>query len=497
MAEEHVVVIGGVDTHKDTHVAAVIDTVGRLLGTANFAANRVGYEELTVWMGSFGYLERVGVEGTGSYGAGLARHLADAAVTVVEVNGPNRQMRRARGKNDTINAEAAARAALNGYASATPKTRDGLVESIRVLRIAFRSARSTRARVALQLRDLVVCAPPALREALEPLTTPQRVRQAARFRSGPVTDPTQATREAMRSLARRYQALTAEISKLRGQLDELTGQANPALRAAKGVGADVASILLIAAGDNPERLRSEAAFAAMSGVSPIEASSGLTTRHRLNRGGNRQANHALWRIAMVRLATDPDHVRNTLTDAAIVARLDEHETAATITSGLTAGQRQPRTVPTSRTSPTPKRQTPADAIPVGPALRPARTGPVELHRHGTHGWRRTVTHNNQPVVWRTGTDGHGLYTLTPGPNSHWRDVHTRQAFELPPERRSAYQAIIRGFTARPPRTRHTTVPGAAVTDNQPHTSALPMNLCDTHPVIDALASPATSTLARR
>lgn len=305
MAEFHDVVIGGVDTHKDTHVAAVVDGAGRLLGAESFGTNAEEYSRLCSWMGSFGPVSRVGVEGTGSYGSGLARYLTAVGIKVVEVNRPNRQMRRTRGKNDTVDAEAAARAALNGQARATPKAHDGLVESIRVLRIAFRSARSTRATIGVQIRDLVVCAPDQLRAVMEPLTTAQRVDKAARFRPGEITNPSEATRSAMRSLARRYQALTTEIDVLRNQLDELTLAANPALRAAKGVGVDVASILLITAGDNPERIRSEAAFASMCGVSPIEASSGLTIRHRLNRGGDRQANHALWRIAVVRLTSDP------------------------------------------------------------------------------------------------------------------------------------------------------------------------------------------------
>lgn len=306
MVERHDVVIGGVDTHKDTHVAAVIDGVGRLLATKSFGTTAGEYTRLSRWMDSFGTLERVGVEGTGSYGSGITRHFAAVGIEVVEVNRPNRQMRRTSGKNDTVDAEAAARAALNGQATAMPKARDGLVESIRVLRIAFRSARSTRATISVQIRDLVVCAPDQLRAVMEPLTTAQRVDKAARFRPGSVSDPLEATRIAMRSLARRYQALTAEIEQLRAHLDELTLAANPALRAAKGVGVDVASILLITAGDNPERIHSEAAFASMCGVSPIEASSGRTMRHRLNQGGDRQANHALWRIAVVRLTSDPD-----------------------------------------------------------------------------------------------------------------------------------------------------------------------------------------------
>lgn len=220
----------------------------------------------------------------------------------VSSGGPPPQLPRQPGQP---HAEAAARAALNGDATAAPKAHDGVVESIRAIRVAFCSTRNTRTRIANQLRDLVVCGPDQLRRDLEALDTPARVDRAARFRPGELTDPTEGTKAAMRALARQYQALTADLDELRGQLDQLTASANPALRDAVGIGVDVASILLIAAGDNPERLTSEAALAALCGASPIEASSGKTTRHRLNRGGNRQANHALWRIAMVRLTCDP------------------------------------------------------------------------------------------------------------------------------------------------------------------------------------------------
>lgn len=306
MAQERRLVIGGVDTHKDVHVGAVIDDRGKILDTAEFETTAKGYRLLVEWMVGFGELQRVGVEGTGAYGAGLARYLAEAGVAVVEVNRPNRQMRRRRGKSDTVDAEAAARAALNGEATVTPKAEDGIVESIRILRVAFTSARNSRTRVALQIRDLIITAPDQLREALGSLTTAQRVARCARFRlGGDTAEPTAATRLALRTLARRYEALSAELAELNATLDELTARANPALRGSKGVGADVAAILLVAAGDNPDRLRGEASFAAMCGVNPIEASSGKTVRHRLNRSGNRQANHALWRIVMNRLTTDP------------------------------------------------------------------------------------------------------------------------------------------------------------------------------------------------
>ena len=245
----------------------------------------------------------MGVEGTGAHGAGLARHLAGAGIEVLEVNRPNRQARSRRGKSDTVDAEAAARAALGGEATVIPKSGTQVVESIRALRVAFRSARDSRTRVALQIRDLIVTAPDELRAVLGALSTAERVARCAGFRiTGDLADPVAETKLALRTLARRYEALGAEMTELESSLDTLTARANPALRGASGVGPGVAAILLVSAGDNPDRLKSEAAFAALCGVSPIEASSGKTVRHRLNRSGNRQANHALWRIVMVRIS---------------------------------------------------------------------------------------------------------------------------------------------------------------------------------------------------
>jgi transposase len=305
MADQDRDVTGGVDNHKDLHVAAVIDAIGRILATASFAATPSGYRRLLAWMRTFGRVTRVGVEGTGAYGAGLARYLATAQIDVVEVNRPNRQARGRRGKNDTVDAEAAARAALNVGAATIPKSTDGVVEAIRAVRVAFTSMRDTRTRFANQVRDLIITAPEQLRAALEPLETAARVERCAWFRPGQLSDPAEATKGALRALARQYQALTVEMDSLRHELDRLTIEANPALRAANGVGVDVASILLIAAGDNPDRLSSDDAFAAMCGASPVEASTGKVVRHRLNQGGNRQGNHALWRIVMVGLTCDP------------------------------------------------------------------------------------------------------------------------------------------------------------------------------------------------
>ena len=305
MTQDHPAVFGGVDTHKHTHVAAVLDGAGRVLGSAAFDADTAGYTALLGWLGGHGSVERVGVEGTGSYGAGLARHLAAAGVDVVDVNRPNRQMRRRRGKTDTVDAEAAARAALNGSAAVVPKSADGCVEAIRTLRVARRSAVKARTVAANQIDAVVVTAPEPVKDRLRALNTARTVEACARMRPGTHGDLVRAAaKRALRSLARRHQALTAEIKHLDAELRRLCERANPALLGACGVGAETAAALLVAAGDNPERLRSEASFAALCGTSPIEASSGRTVRHRLNRGGNRQANNALWRIAMVRLRVD-------------------------------------------------------------------------------------------------------------------------------------------------------------------------------------------------
>ena len=298
-------VFGGVDTHKDAHVAAAVDSAGRLLGTAAFAADTDGYGRLWGWLESFGALARVGVEGTGTYGAGLARHLAAAGVEAVEVNRPNRQMRRRRGKSDTVDAEAAARAALCGTAAVVPKSADGDVEAIRTLSVARRSAVKARTVAANQIDAVAVTAPEHLKEALRGLSRAARVNACARLRpdhSGEAV--TAAAKHALRSLARRHRALTAEIDDLDCELRRLCERANPALIAACGVGPETAATLLTAAGDNPHRMRSEATFAALCGTSPVEASSGPRVRHRLNRGGNRNANNALWRIAMVRMRVD-------------------------------------------------------------------------------------------------------------------------------------------------------------------------------------------------
>lgn len=298
--------IGGVDTHMDNHVAVVVDQIGRVQGTETFPATATGYRKLLTWMRSFGALVKVGVEGTGAYGAGLEHYLSAEGVEVVEVNRPNRQFRRQRGKSDPTDAEGAARAVLSGEASCTPKARTGAAEGIRAVRVARRGAVKASTQAANQLRDLILTAPDALRSRLQGLPRTERVELAARFRPGTVGDPLEDTKAAMRAVARRHQGLAEEIAELDGRLAELVKQSAPdGLLAKQGVATQVAAVLLSTVGDNPERLVNEASFAALCGASPVDASSGKQVRHRLNQGGDRQANAALWRIAFVRMQHDP------------------------------------------------------------------------------------------------------------------------------------------------------------------------------------------------
>ncbi len=297
-------VVGGVDTHGDTHVAAVVDMTGRILNTESFPATAPGYRRLLAWLRRHGIVVRVGVEGTGSWGAGLTRHLERNGIEVLDVDRPNRQMRRLRGKSDTVDAEAAARAALNGEATTRPKSRSGPVEALRAFRVARRSALKSRVATLAQLRALIVTAPEPLRAQVRDLDTATIVATAARWRPGPPDTVTAATKTAMRELALRVQFLDDQIDRIDTHQNKLVADTCPELLELFGVGPQSAAALLVAAGDNPERLRSEAGFAALCGVSPVEASSGKTIRHRLSRGGDRQANHALWRIAFSRLRND-------------------------------------------------------------------------------------------------------------------------------------------------------------------------------------------------
>jgi transposase len=300
-------VTGGVDTHRDTHTAAALDGQGRLLGHQQFPASAAGYAALLAWLRAFGQLVLVGVEGTGSYGAELAFALQQAGVAVVEVDRPDRAARRRDGKSDPLDAEAAARAALAGRANGRPKRRGGPVQALAALRVARRSAVDQRADVVRQIKSLIVTAPEALRAQLRPLSDAELIRHCATRRPDPIQagDPQAATVLALRALARRHQQLSVEIDELDKLLTPLVRRINPTLYALFGVGPDTAGQLLVTAGNNPERLRSEAAFAMLCGAAPLPASSGRTDRHRLNRGGDRQANAALYRIVLTRLRHDP------------------------------------------------------------------------------------------------------------------------------------------------------------------------------------------------
>jgi len=294
-------VTGGIDTHADTHTVAALDNLGRLLGHATFPATSVGYDDLLGWLARHGNIIQVGVEGTGSYGAGLARHLTGSGIKVVEVDQPDRRARRKVGKSDPADAVAAARAVQAGTATGIPKSRDGVVESIRALRVARNGAIKSHTAAINALRQMIITAPAELREQLTGLGPKALVNTCARLRPGDLHDPTQGVKAALRRLARRCQMLAKEIAEGDRDLSNLIKRVAPDLIAQHGVGPETAGQLLITAGDNPTRLRSEASFAALCGASPLPASSGKTNRHRLNRGGDRAANSALHRVVIVRM----------------------------------------------------------------------------------------------------------------------------------------------------------------------------------------------------
>src|SRR2546427_1008116 len=298
-------ITGGVDTHADVHVAAALDPVGGLLGVAEFPAPRAGYAGLLSWLGGLGAVCLIGIEGTGSYGAGLARYVATAGIRVVEVDRSDRQDRRRQGKPDPLDAVSAARAAQSGRARGAPKGRDGSVEAIRALMVAKRSARAERTQTINQARSLIVTGPDDLRIRFARHTVAALVAETASLRPRPGSTVGYATRIALRELGRRAQFLDGQLERLDELIVPLVTARAPGLLALYGVGPDTAALLLIAAGDHPARLRSEAAWAHLCAAAPIPASSGKRTRHRLNPGGDRQANHALWRIVITPMNSHP------------------------------------------------------------------------------------------------------------------------------------------------------------------------------------------------
>lgn len=306
MPSEAAAVIGGIDTHQDLHTVAVVDVAGRVLGTHSFSTTRAGYRAMLGWFRSKGDVVRVGVEATETYGAGITRHLALAGIPVLEVTGPDPVQRRRQGKDDCLDAIAAARAALWGQRVQVAKDRSGSVEALRTLRTTRRSAGKNRRATLQLLHATIVAAPDEVRDQVRTLTRIQRLRTCASWRPDLIgyRDPVTAAKIALKALARRILVLNDEIADLDRLIGPLVAELAPTLLELSCVGTECAGEFLVTAGDNPERLRSEASFAMLCGASPIPASSGKTTRHRLNRGGNRQANSALHMVVVSRMRID-------------------------------------------------------------------------------------------------------------------------------------------------------------------------------------------------
>lgn len=298
--QEQIVI--GVDTHKWEHVAVALNGVGRRLGGITVPATAGGYRAMLEWALSVGIVAMFGIEGTGSYGSGLSRFLRRNGHTIIEVSRPPRKgERRLSGKSDPIDAEHAARAVLSGKASAIPKLGEGAVETIRLVKIARDGAVRAQSQTMITLKSLLVTAPDELRGELEGLSDFKLVTATAALVGSHRGDAASAVRHVLAALAGRWLHLHEEVKTHTTVLKELTQAAAPNLVAAFGIGPDIAAELLVTAGTNTSRIHSEAAFAKMCDACPIPASSGTTKRHRLNRGGNRQANAALYRAVIVRM----------------------------------------------------------------------------------------------------------------------------------------------------------------------------------------------------
>ena len=283
-------------------MAAAVDWQGTLVDEECFPTTRQDFRLLESWARPLGDVLRVGVECSGSYGSGLTRHLAKNGFAVLEVTFPDKTVRKKRDKDDFIDAEMAAEAAFTGARTVTPKSRDGMVEALRMLQKTRSTAVAAR-RIALQtIRANIISAP----EELRGMTRMQLIRHlvATRPDSTGFRTPLGAARMALKRLAKRYIDLDDEVSELDDMIDAILADAAPLLVQLKCVGAQSAAQLMVTVGDNPERLRSEASFAMLCGVAPVPVSSGMTYRHRLNRGGDRQANAAIHIVAIGRLRTE-------------------------------------------------------------------------------------------------------------------------------------------------------------------------------------------------
>ncbi len=295
----------GVDTHLDKHVSVLINNLGQIVSTSEFETTITGYQCLLRWCKSFGELQKAGVEGTGTYGAGLYRFLDQQNIPVFEVTRPNRIKRRQKGKSDTLDAENAARAALSGEAQAIPKKQTGVVEALRYIVVTRRSAVKGKTQAINQIRALLVTSPDDVRKQLLHHSTRECIEACESIDSLGASPLLEALTVSLKMLASRWIAFNEELKQLDKQLKTLSAKAAPRLLEQFGIGPLVAATLLITAGDNPERLKNEASFAALCGVSPKEASSGKVVRHRLNRGGAREANNALWTVSLIRMRSDP------------------------------------------------------------------------------------------------------------------------------------------------------------------------------------------------
>lgn len=324
--------VAGIDTHKSTHHVAVLDHLGRRVADREFPTTAHGYQQIVAFLREHGPVEHVGVEGTGSYGAGIARALAGEGFTVIEVARQNRQARRRTGKSDPIDAHQAALTVLAGTDTAVPKSGNGKVESLRILMSERHSAVKARSQTMNQIHALLITAPDEVRSDYRTLTGRTLVNTLARSRPAGLASPALTARQTLKRLARRHGMLAEEIEVIDAQLEELVRVINPTLLSLRGVGVVTAATLLVAAGDNPERLTSRAAFAALCGVAPIPASSGQRIRHRLSRGGNRLANNALHRIVLLRIRHQEPRTmayferrrREQLTDRDIIRCLKRH-----------------------------------------------------------------------------------------------------------------------------------------------------------------------------
>ena len=295
-------VIIGVDTHKSNHIAVAIDGQGTRLGTMTIPTTREGYYDLEAWASAFGSIKAFGIEGTGSYGAGLSRDLLAKGYTVLDVMRPNRQLRYLHGKSDSLDAESAARSVLNGQAKALAKTQTGFSEMIRQIKIARDSAVKAKSQAMITLKTLIINAPAELRDTLDQIKGRiTLIRHIAAFRPGEIRSPTTSAKASMRAIARRWLALHEEIQTHEQELERMVREKAPERMQSHGISTLTVAEMLILVGDNPQRIKSEAALAKLCGVCPIPASSGKTNRMRLNRGGNRQANAALYRVAIVRM----------------------------------------------------------------------------------------------------------------------------------------------------------------------------------------------------